>query len=127
MGGAGLVGFIGLFAETLPRGLQVYLSTAICVICGHAALSATVLLHGSRRRLRAMRDAGVRLHLLERGHALAAATLLLGVVVPGLFVLAHLLLTRDVPLIYPCLVLAFSNHPMRYAFVLLPTAPPSLP
>ena len=120
LGGASLVAFIGLFADAMPRGLQVYVATGICVMCGHAALAATWLLHRSRQRVRLLRAAGVRVHLVERGHALAAATLLLGVVVPGLIVLAHLLLSRDVPLLPACLILAFSNHPMRYAFVLLP-------
>ncbi len=124
LGGVGLVALIGFSADTLPRPLQVYLATAISVMCGHAALSATVLLHSSRRTLRGVRAAGLRVHLLERGHALASATLLLGIVVPGLMVLAHLLLSRDLPLMPACFIVALSNHAMRYAFVLLPLNAP---
>ena len=75
LGGLGLITFIGVFSETLPRGLQVYLATAMCVTAGHAALAATALLHDSRRTLRGLRAAGLHVQLLERGHALASSAL----------------------------------------------------
>ncbi len=124
LGGLGLVALIGFSADTLPRNLQVYLATAISVMCGHAALSATKLLHGSRRTLRGLRAAGLHVPWLERGHTLASGALLLGVVLPGLTVLAHLLLSHDVPLMPACGIVAISNHAMRYAWVLLPLNAP---
>jgi hypothetical protein len=124
LGGLGLVALIGFSADTLPRTLQVYLATAISVMCGHAALSATLLLHQSRRTLRGLRAAGLHVAILERGHTLASGALLVGVVVPGLLVLWHLLVNRELPLVPACAILAISNHAMRYAFVLLPLNAP---
>ena len=120
LGGIGLVALIGFSADALPRTLQVYLATAISVMAGHAAITATILLHRSRRTLRGLRAAGLHMPLLERGHALASGALLLGVVLPGLLALAYLLINRDLPLMPACAVVAVSNHAMRYAAVLLP-------
>ncbi len=124
LGGLGLVALIGFSADTLPRALQVYLATAISVMCGHAALAAARLLHGSRRTLRGLRAAGLHVALVERGHALASGALLIGIVVPGLLVLWHLLVNRELPLMPACGVIAVSNHAMRYALVLLPLNAP---
>ena len=120
LGGLGLVALIGFSAEILSRELQVYLATAISVLCAHATLAAAVVLHGSRRALRRLRAAGVGVPLLERAHALASMTLLLGLLLPGLAVLGHLLVSRNVNLIVACCVVAISNHAMRYASVLAP-------
>ena len=124
LGGVGLVAITGFWAGSLPHTLQVYLATAISVLSGHAALATTRLLQDSRRTLRGLRAAGLHVPLLERGHSLASAALLIGVVVPGLLVLWHLLVNRELPLWPSCAIVAISNHAMRYAFVLLPLNAP---
>ena len=115
-----MVALVGITADVLTREMHAFLGTAICVMAGHAVVAGTWLLRSSRRRLAVLRAAKVHAHMLERGHTLGSMALLLGLVAPGLLVLANLLVAKDIALAPACAVLAVSNHAMRYAWVLLP-------
>lgn len=123
-GALGLVTLIGYSTENLTRELQVFLATALCVMAGHAVLATLWLLRGSHRTLKGLRQAGLRVHLLERGHGMATLALLGGLIAPGLLVLANLLIDKDISPVLACALFAISNHAMRYAWVLLPLQAP---
>lgn len=111
---------VGLAAEVMTKEIHAFLGTAICLVGAQAILSATWLLRSSRRHLANLRLAQIRVHLLERGHALASVALLAGLLVPTLFILANLLISKEIGLLPACVILAVANHAMRYACVLLP-------
>jgi hypothetical protein len=119
LGGLGLLVLIAFASGAMGLDLKNAMGAAVTTACAHTLLWSAWLLRGSRRRMDRMRKVGLRIALLERGHSLAAATTVVGLVAPGLVVMADLLLGRDTGLVVACAVLAVSNHAMRYAWVLL--------
>ncbi|MFZ4580373.1 MAG: hypothetical protein ACOYOB_18470 [Myxococcota bacterium] len=119
LGGLGLLVLIAFASGAMGLELKIAMGAAVTAACAHTLLWSAWLLRGSRRRMDRMRKAGLRVAMLERGHSLAAATTVVGLVAPGLVVMADLLLGRDTGLVIACAVLAVSNHAMRYAWVLL--------
>lgn len=119
LGGVALLMLIGLSSDGMGLELKYYLGASVCSGAAHVVMWSAWLLRGSRKRRRALRDQGVRVPMLERGHALASLALVAGVVLPGLLVLADLVTGRDTGAAIACSVLAVSNHAMRYAWVLL--------
>lgn len=120
LGGFALLMLIGFASRAMTVELKYTLGTAITTLGAHTILWSTWLLRGSRQAVAQMRADGVRMPLVERGHWLASAAVVAGLLVPGLVVLANLVTVRDTGLAVACSVLAVSNHAMRYAWVLLP-------
>lgn len=119
LGGLALFTLLTYAADQMTLELRSCLATAMATLCGHTMLWTAYLLRGSRRALGQLRAEGVRVPVLERGHRLASAALVFGVLGPGLVVLADLVLARDTGLAVACSLLAVSGHAMRYAWVLL--------
>ncbi len=127
LGGVALMMLVGLSSDSMSLELKYYLGASLCTGAGHVILWAGWLLRGSRQALRSARLQGIRVPLWHRGHTLASAALVGGVVLPALVVLADLLAVRDVGLAVACALLAVSNHAMRYAWVLLAFPAPPWP
>ncbi len=120
LGGLGLLMVMGYASEAMGVELKFALGAAICTTAAHAILWSSWLLRGSRRAIARLRAQGIRVPMLDRGHSLASAAVVLGLLAPGLTVLAGLVTGRDTGLTVACAVLAVSNHTMRYGLVLLP-------
>lgn len=118
-GGVGLLALIGLGGPSQDPQLRTFLAMAVSTLCVHATLPSVVLLGQFRRALRPLRAAGVRLSTLERGYALSAAGVVLGLLLPGLVALANLLDVVQQGLGPACALLAASSHALRYGLVLL--------
>ncbi len=119
LGGVALLTLIGLSSDALSLELKYYLGASLCTGCAHVIGWSAWLLRGSRVGLRGLREQGVRVPLLERAHTMASLALVLGIMAPGLLVLADLVTLRETGLVVACAVLAVSNHAMRYAWALL--------
>lgn len=124
LGGLGLLMVIGYASDAMGVELKYALGTAICTVAAHTILWSAWLLQGARRAIVRLHRDGVRMPMLERGHAMASAVVVLGLLAPALTVLAGLVTGRDVGLTVACAVLAVSNHAMRYAWVLMPMRHP---
>jgi len=120
LGGLGLYMLIGFTTGAMSHELKYTLGTAITALAAHTLAWSGWLLRGSRKTLSRLRLQGVRVPLLERGHWLASAAVVGGLLAPSVVVLANLATVRDTGLVIACSVLAVSNHAMRYAWVSLP-------
>ena len=124
LGGLGLLMVMGYASDAMGVELKYALGTAICTVAADTILWSAWLLQGARRSIVQLHRDGVRIPMLERGHAMASAVLVLGLLAPALTVLAGLVTGRDGGLTVACAVLAVSNHAMRYAWVLMPLRHP---
>ncbi len=120
LAGLGLITVIAYSADLMSLELRYYLGTAMTTTGAHTILWSAWILRGSRRARRQLLASGVRVPMLERGHRLATAALLLGLILPCLVILVDLVAVTDVGLPIAGAVLAASNHAMRYGLVLLP-------
>lgn len=120
LGGLGLLMVMGYASDAMGLELKFALGAAICTLAAHTIFWSSWLLRGSRKAMARLRAQGIRVSLLDRGHSLASAAVVIGLLGPGLTVLAGLVTGRDTGLTVACAVLAVSNHAMRYAWVLLP-------
>jgi len=120
LGGLGLLMVMGYASDAMGVELKFALGAAICTIAAHTILWSAWILRGTRFAINRLRVQGVRVPVVDRGHALASAAVVLGLLAPGLTVLAGLVTGRDTGVAIACAVLAVSNHAMRYALVQLP-------
>jgi hypothetical protein len=120
--GLALVTLIALVSEAASAELAAALVATLIVGSGFGLLWAVWLLLGARRVVVRARDSGMRVPSLERGYFLAAASVLVGLVVPGMLLLTNLIAGRDTGTLAACAAMVAGQHAMRYAFAALPLA-----
>lgn len=123
---AGLAGLllIGLLTGKVTAGLTYHLGVAITALASVTAMSTAATIRGFRAKLTAGRAKGTRWPLAEHGYRFAAVTMMIGVLLPSVVVIADLLAARVTLLAVACAVLAVSSHALRYALCITALAMP---
>ncbi len=122
-GMAGLL-FIGLVTGRVTAQLTYHVGVGVTALAAATALSTAITIRGVRVRLRSGRPTGGRWPLAEHGYRLSAITVMIGLLLPAVVVIADLLAARLTLMAMACAMLAVSSHALRYALAITELALP---
>jgi small-conductance mechanosensitive channel len=124
VGGAALVMMVGLLCGRMTAMLAYHLGAAVLIGDLLVLASTAVWLAGVRSALAGARGRFEPPAGLQQGLSIAMISALVGLLLPGLLILADLATARLSATLFACALLAVSHHSLRYAGVLLRVNPP---